>query len=118
MHPLVPNVRRSPCCRLVVDHAPQDFLYVPAVHAADWMHLAHHFARYGVMAEVAMPQIIHLLVLPGRPARLCLQMGLCAADQRQHARERGGSCNPLLLSDPHETHRSSFMMLKLPMRAH
>ena len=28
-------------CRLVVNPAPQDFLYVPAVHTADWIHLAH-----------------------------------------------------------------------------
>ena len=50
------------CCRLVVNPSTQDFLYVPAIHAADWIHLAHHFAHYGVMAEVAMPQIIYLLV--------------------------------------------------------
>lgn len=35
---------------------------MPAVHAADWMHLAHHYARYSVFSEVAMPQIIHMLV--------------------------------------------------------
>ena len=52
-----------PCCRMMADHNPQDFLYVPAVHAVDWMHLAHHFARHSVMAEAAMPQIIYLLVL-------------------------------------------------------
>ena len=43
-------------------HTPQDFLYVPAAAAADWTHLAHHFARFGVLNEVSMPQMVYMLV--------------------------------------------------------
>ena len=76
------GTKRKLCCRrLAADHAPQDFLYVPAIHAADFSHLAHHFARYGVMAEVAMPQIIHLLVMPRRSLRLQVKIEVHAAPQ-------------------------------------
>ena len=57
-------------------HTPQDFLYVPAAAAADWTHLAHHFARFGVLDEVSMPQMVYMLVGPscesdGRTCEWC-----------------------------------------------
>lgn len=35
---------------------------MPAAAAADWTHLAHHFARFGVLNEVSMPQMVYMLV--------------------------------------------------------
>jgi hypothetical protein len=49
----------------MVDHMMMDFVYVPSVWAADWLHLAVHFSHFNLISEVTMPQIIYIL---GGPA--------------------------------------------------
>ena len=53
---------------------------MPAAAAADWTHLAHHFARFGVLNEVSMPQMVYMLVsgfLWTQPALVTVVVACC-----------------------------------------